>query len=215
MFWYSFRILPDRLKLIRLYPCGSLKQSISFIFRAWVGHFAVTPQSDIVGIWSRDLGVMAALSVWQKMPFFSCIYNPQITISPTSSFSASFNGNRVKNHPKPWTCPLSFHLAQQSFFIWTGVVPRVREGVYAERHGDSCCGRVPSKKQRWLSWKLSFDWQPVECFELWSNMFMSALAKRNFQCKVLITASISEQRFTVVQPTENKRMHQLSSGFHH
>ena len=31
--------------------------------------------------------------------FFSCIYNPQITVSPTSSFSASFNGNRVKNQP--------------------------------------------------------------------------------------------------------------------
>ena len=31
--------------------------------------------------------------------FFSCIYNPRITVSPTSSFSASFNGNRVKNHP--------------------------------------------------------------------------------------------------------------------
>ena len=31
--------------------------------------------------------------------FFSCIYNPQITVSPTSSLSASFNGNRVKNHP--------------------------------------------------------------------------------------------------------------------
>ena len=31
--------------------------------------------------------------------FFSCIYNPQITVSSTSSFSASFNGNRVKNHP--------------------------------------------------------------------------------------------------------------------
>ena len=30
---------------------------------------------------------------------FSCIYNPQITVSPTSSFSASFNGNFVKNHP--------------------------------------------------------------------------------------------------------------------
>ena len=40
--------------------------------------------------------------------FFSCIYNPQITVSPTSSFSASFNGNHVKNHPKPWTCPLRF-----------------------------------------------------------------------------------------------------------
>ena len=49
---------------------GSLRQSISFIFGAQVGHFAVTPQSDVVGIWSRDLGVMATLSVWQKMPFF-------------------------------------------------------------------------------------------------------------------------------------------------
>ena len=67
---YSFKILPGRLKLIRLYPCGSLGQSISFIFRARVGHFAATPQSDIVGIWSRDLGVMASLSVHQKMPFF-------------------------------------------------------------------------------------------------------------------------------------------------
>ena len=33
-------------------------------------HFGVTPQSDIVGIWSRDLGVVATLSVRQKMPFF-------------------------------------------------------------------------------------------------------------------------------------------------
>ena len=63
MFRYSFKILPDRLKLIRLYPCGSLGQSISFVFGAWVGHFAATPQSDIVGIWSRDLGIMAMLSV--------------------------------------------------------------------------------------------------------------------------------------------------------
>ena len=97
-------ILPDRLKLIRLYPCGSLGQSVSFVFGARVGRFAATPQSDVVGIWSRDLRVMATLSVRQKMPlffflFFSCIYNPQITVSPTSSFSASFNGNRVKNHP--------------------------------------------------------------------------------------------------------------------
>ena len=70
MFQYSFKILPDSLKLIRLYPCGSLRQSISFIFGAQVGHFAVTPQSDVVGIWSRDLGVMATLLVQQKMPFF-------------------------------------------------------------------------------------------------------------------------------------------------
>ena len=63
IFRYCFKILPDRLKLIRLYPCGSLGQSISFVFRARVGHFAATPQSDVVGIWSRDLGVMATLSV--------------------------------------------------------------------------------------------------------------------------------------------------------
>ena len=89
MFRYSFKILPDRLKLIRLYPCGSLGQSNSFVFGARVGHFAATPQSDVVGIWSRGLGVMATLLVRQKMPFFfSCIYNPQITVSPTSSFSA-------------------------------------------------------------------------------------------------------------------------------
>ena len=99
MFRYSFKILPDRLKLIRLYPCGSLGRSISFVFGARVGHFAATPQSDVVGIWSRDLGVMATLSVQQKMHFFSCIYNPQITVSATSSFSANFDGNRVKNHP--------------------------------------------------------------------------------------------------------------------
>ena len=48
----------------------SLRQSISFVFGAQVGHFAATPQSDVVGIWSRDLGVMVTLSVQQKMPFF-------------------------------------------------------------------------------------------------------------------------------------------------
>ena len=70
MFQYSFKILPDRLKLIRLYPCGSFGQSISVVFGARVGHFAATPQSDVVGIWSRDLGVMATLSVRQKMALF-------------------------------------------------------------------------------------------------------------------------------------------------
>ena len=69
-YWYPFKILPDRLKLIWLYPCGSLGQSISFVFRAQVGHFAATPQSDVVGIWSCDLGVVVTLSVRQKMPFF-------------------------------------------------------------------------------------------------------------------------------------------------
>ena len=66
----TLKILPDRLRLIWLYPCESLGQNISFVFGARVGHFAATPQSDVVGIWSRDLGVMATLSVRQKMPFF-------------------------------------------------------------------------------------------------------------------------------------------------
>ena len=69
MFQYSFKILPDRLKLIRLYPCGSLRQSISFVFGARVGHSAATPQSYVIVIWSCDLGVMMTLSVGQKMPF--------------------------------------------------------------------------------------------------------------------------------------------------
>ena len=80
MFRYSFKILPDRLKLIRLYPCGSLGQSISFVFGARVGHFAATPQSDVVGIWSCDLGVMATLSVRQKMPFFFFLSRAFITL---------------------------------------------------------------------------------------------------------------------------------------
>ena len=73
MFQYSFKILPDRLKLIWLYPCASLGQSVSFVFGARVGHFAVTPQSDVVGIWSRDLGIMVMLLVRQKMPFFCAL----------------------------------------------------------------------------------------------------------------------------------------------
>ena len=70
VFQYSFKILPDRLKLTRLYPYGSLGQSVSFVFGARVGHFAATPQCDVVGMWSRDLGVMSTLSVRQKMSFF-------------------------------------------------------------------------------------------------------------------------------------------------
>ena len=64
MFQYSFKFLPDRLKLIRLYPCGSLGQSISFVFGILSWPFCSDSQSDIVGIWSCDLGIIAMLSVW-------------------------------------------------------------------------------------------------------------------------------------------------------
>ena len=69
MFWYSFRILPDRLKLIRLYPCRSLGPSISFSFGARAGHFAATPENDVMRTYAHDFGIMATLSVRQKMPF--------------------------------------------------------------------------------------------------------------------------------------------------
>ena len=67
---------------------------------------------------------------------------------------------------------------------------------------------------------LSFFWQPVKCLEQWLNMFMSSLAKNNLCCMVwnflqavhLITVDDSKQR-VAVQPTENKRTHQLSGGF--
>ena len=73
-----------------------------FFFGARAGHFTATPQSDVVHM---------ILASWRRFSYerkclFSSIYYLQITISPTSSFSGSFNGNRVKNHPKPWTCPL-------------------------------------------------------------------------------------------------------------
>ena len=52
------------------YRMGFASKSIIFVFGARVGHFAATSQSDVVGIWSRDLGVMVTLSVRQRMPFF-------------------------------------------------------------------------------------------------------------------------------------------------
>ena len=90
-------------------------------------------------ICAHDSGVMATLWVRQKMPlFFPCIYNPQITISPTSSFSASFNGNRVKIHPKPRTCPLMADLGPKITLETTTAVFKQADHVY---HSDTVLGR--------------------------------------------------------------------------
>ena len=69
--------------------------------------FAVTPQSDVVRICAHDFQRHGD-AFGQKMP---ASLNPKITVSPTLLFSANFNGNRVKNHPKPWTCPLMQNLS--------------------------------------------------------------------------------------------------------
>ena len=122
MFRYSFKILADRLKLIWLYPCRSLRQSISFIFRAWVGHFAATPQSDIVGIWSRDLGVMATFSVQQKMPIFHAF------ITLRSQFHL--------HHCSQWTLTeivskITSNLGLVLYASWTGCRPVSQSPLWA------------------------------------------------------------------------------------
>ena len=73
-------------------------------------HFAATPQSDVVRICAHDFQRHGD-TFGTTENAFSCIYNTQITVSPTSLFSANFkfNGNHVKNHPQPWTCPLTFN----------------------------------------------------------------------------------------------------------
>ena len=58
---------------------GLSGQSISFVFGARVGHFAATLQSDVEGIWSRDLGVMATAFGTTENAFFRAFNNPQIT----------------------------------------------------------------------------------------------------------------------------------------
>ena len=167
MFRYSFKILPVRLKLIWL-PCESLGQRISFVFGARVSHFAATPQSDVGGVWSCDLGVMATLSVQQKMPFFVCIYNPQITVSPTSLFSASFNSFIPENRYSGWE-NLSLHS---------------REPLERGRHKHSLPSSWPL--QRFCLWnpRLSVTWSapqfplasvtgPEECFDKPHNALIS------------------------------------------
>ena len=75
-------------------------------------HFAATPQ------WCSVHMCKWFSASWQRFRYdrkclFSCIYNLQITISPTLLFSANFNRNHVKNHPKPWTCPLTLESKKQ------------------------------------------------------------------------------------------------------
>ena len=66
-------------------------------------HFAATPQSDVVRICSHDFQRHGDAFGTTENACFRAV----ITLrSPTSLFSANFNRNRVKNHPKPWTCPL-------------------------------------------------------------------------------------------------------------
>ena len=87
--------------------------------------------------------------------------------------------------------------------------------MYTERHDYRYGSRVPweKRKTKMAIFKiLPCDWQPVECLEQWSNVFMSVLAENSLRCVVLnflqpvqlITVDVNEQRVAAVQPTENK-----------
>ena len=67
--------------------------------------------------------------LYDRKCLFSCIYNPLITISPTSLFSANFNGNRVKNHLKPWTDSWSRTFFQPQTFNFQICLWGLAEGV--------------------------------------------------------------------------------------
>ena len=104
--------------------------------------------------------------------------------------------------------------------IWTGT-----ESMRRSLHRDKGWhvwwqGTIKEKESEWnyLENYSFFDWQPVNRFDKWSNVFMSAFAKKNFRCLVvnflqpvhLITVAANEQRLAVVQPIENKRIHQIN-----
>ena len=92
-------------------------------------HFAATPQCDVACIYMCTWFSASCQQCFRydRKCLFSCIYNHQITISPTSLFSANFNGNRVKNHPKLWTCPLSLTLACESEYSYSA--PLILQGM--------------------------------------------------------------------------------------
>ena len=113
MFCSSFRrILPDGFEQIQLY--AGLSGPLFFVFLTQAGHFVTTAllrvtKYTLVHV-SMRLGDPFDTTENVSL-FFVCVniyYNPQIALSPTSSFSARFNRNCVKNHPKPWICPVCY-----------------------------------------------------------------------------------------------------------
>ena len=114
MFQYSFKIQPDRLKLIRLYPCWFSLAKYQFRLRSSSWPFCSNSpewRSRHIVTWFGRHGDAFGTT---ENAFISCIYDPQITVSPTSSFSASFNGNRVQK--SPLTLDLSFNIVHFILF---------------------------------------------------------------------------------------------------
>ena len=105
-------------------------------------HFAATPQCDVACICAHNFASCWQCFRYDRKCLFLCIYNHQTTISPTSLFSANFNRNRVKNHPKPWTCPLT--LACESEYSYSAPLILQGEGMGQKRplgSGTFCAQR--------------------------------------------------------------------------
>ena len=145
--------------------------------------------------------------------FFSCIYNPQITVSPTSSFSASFNGNRVKNHPIAWTCPLKKNIfctytystqkqvCTQEITVQGNTVPAVlfshchsMQGAVEEGHGFSHLGTIIL--DTWPSHKV----MAVLSSDIWRKFTFETRHKRFSQYTTY--ASEFKDRHVVSSPEE-------------
>ena len=108
---------PMKYRMSKLTRCSGTRSKSCLTGSNWYGCILVDLSGKVsvssselkLAILQRLPRVMAYGHViwasWQRFRYdrkcrFSCIYNPQITVSPTSSFfKASFNGNRVKNHP--------------------------------------------------------------------------------------------------------------------
>ena len=63
----------------------------------------------------------------------------------------------------------------------------MREGVYTETRRQAWWQGTVKETENSLHYLETnpFFLQPVRCFEQWSNVFMSALAKKNLRCVVL------------------------------
>ena len=89
----------SKSRLIWLYPCWVSLAKYQFRLRSSSWPFCSgSPEwrSRHMVMWFGCHGDAFGMT---ENAFISCIYDPQITVSPTSSFSASFNRNRLKNHP--------------------------------------------------------------------------------------------------------------------
>ena len=106
----SFRIIPLSWWVrTDTAVCRSLWRSLLRLLQSsWPLCRDRTAQSDVVRTRTHvSMGLGGPFDTTENA-LFLCIYNHQITFTPISSFSASFNGNHVQNHTKPWTCPLKF-----------------------------------------------------------------------------------------------------------